>query len=167
MITAVRRINDGLLADVQESPNWPTDIAPRLQNAVRKFGGAAAEWALIEIPSALWVDINQAARQFAVQTGETVTGITQSTPPVVTIDVTTIENTGADTATITANVNDAGYTGLVTWRVILPDGSRLTEVEHMAAGATTLELTTTLEGEHWVQVETELHGVGSVEVTGV
>lgn len=167
MITAVRRASDGLLADIQICPQWPQETGPRINNAVVQFGGAAAEWALIEIPSALWVDINPAARQSASLDGQTVNGITQSTPPSMTSDKASIENDGAEVATITADVNDAEFAGTVRWSVALPDMTCVTAYDVMAGGVATLELTTTVEGAHSVAAEVELFGVSRVIVTGV
>lgn len=82
-------------------------------------------------------------------------------------DKSELENDGADSATITADVADASFTGQITWRVIAPDGTESIETEAMSAGQATLLVTTTQEGSHSVSAEVVDYGSKQIEIQGV
>lgn len=212
MITAVMRISDGLLADVQVwegvvSPikaNWreiiinyqagnypngeetpsPVDTAQynkaldyrelRKQQAVTQFGGALDDWVLVDIDNGLTATIDPMSRPYVdVMDGYTVTEITESTPPDLTADKTSIpvvtdpnNPTAGETITVTCDVGDAGYTGIVKWRMDTPDGSVITGSDNAVAGVDTWQISTTQEGVHWVTAETDTHGIARISFIG-
>lgn len=167
MITAVRRLLDGLLADIQMCPAFPKEEEPRLKNATAQFGGALDDWELMEIPPNVWpADYNPKARQFWFK-GYTFIGVTQSTPPGLSASKNTVQADGTDTVTITANVGDVTCTDVIRWTVQAPDGSTITGEENMVGGESTLELQTTALGAHTITVETEQFGLAALNIEGI
>lgn len=58
--TAVRRKNDGTLADIQSSANRPAAVEARIANAIKQHGGAAADWELVELTGEQMAEITRA-----------------------------------------------------------------------------------------------------------
>lgn len=167
MITAVRRKVDGLLADVQESAFFPADTSPRLQNAIAQLGGTAEDWAVYEVPASEWQNINLFGRQFATLSNNQITTLAQSNPPVLTASKNSLVADGIETALLEARFSDASYRGSVKWTIVAPEGDVLVSSENAVAGVASLSFSTLQEGLHRMMVETELHGVASLEIEGI
>lgn len=61
-ITAVRRKEDGRLADIQIVEFTVPDL--RIKNAQAEHGGRKTDWEVIEIDEGLWSDYNPRSEQF-------------------------------------------------------------------------------------------------------
>jgi hypothetical protein len=154
-------LGDGLLADIQDSPNLPADEAARVQNAVNKFGGQAEAWAVVVIPDGAWENINPKARQF--WDGES---LTQSEPPAAEMSAPTVEADGEAEITLLADF-ESELSGAVKVVITLPDGEQVSLDLEADGGVLEYGISTTLEGLHRVMVESELDGVGFTEFEGV
>jgi hypothetical protein len=166
MITAVIRLSDGLLADIQVSPNLPSDDMLRLANAVTQFGGTFANWQLVMVPEALWEGIDPKARQYAsVDGGGAIIDVLEVGPPTIDSDKSSIVADGVDTITISVDVGDAGYTGAVDWQVIAPDETVTEVADNAVAGIDTWAFAVTQVGEWLVVAETEAHGSATLSFT--
>jgi hypothetical protein len=165
MITVVRRLSDGLLADIQQGPGLPTDTGPRIQNAINKFGGVADDWAAYEVPSELWANINPAARQFATLADGAISSISQSTPPAAVLSAATVEADGVAEITLTVTIPD--YNGPVKLGIYPPLGEPSITTLTAINGEASEAISTEYEGGHQVMIETELAGVTWLEFTGV
>jgi hypothetical protein len=165
MITAVRRASDGLLADVQASPNFPANPAARQANAVAQFGGALGDWTVLEVPEGLWTGINTLARQFGTLAEGVISAISQSTPPAASLSAGTVENDGVAEITLTVTIPD--YAGPVQVVIYPPNGNKISSTVTAAGGVATEAISTEFEGLHRVMAETEAHGVAWATFEGV
>jgi hypothetical protein len=163
--TVVRRVSDGLLADIQQGPGLLEDTASRIQNSINQFGGGAGDWQALEVPENLWVNINPLARQFGTLTDGAITAISQSTPPFASLSNGTVQADGI--ATITLTVIIPGYAGPVKVTIAPPSGSSTTETLTAVAGVASDAISTDYEGLHSVVAETELQGVAFASFEGV
>lgn len=82
MITGVVRVRDGRVADVQQSTidTRGMNVGARVRNAMAEAGGEAEEWAVYQIPDAVWVGIDPLATQYATIENEVVVSVTQGEP---------------------------------------------------------------------------------------
>jgi hypothetical protein len=163
--TFVRRVSDGLLADIQQGPALSENTTPRINNAIAQFGGAASDWQALEVPDGLWVNINPLARQLATVANGQITSISQSTPPQAALSASTVDADGL--ATITLTVTIPNYSGPVSVKVYLPSGDVIASTLTAVAGLASDTISTEVDGLHSVIVETVAHGVAIVEFTGV
>lgn len=167
MITAIMRLSDGLLADIQVSPNLPLDDLPRLENAVTQFGGVPSSWRLVVVPDALWEGVDPTARQYASVDGSgAVIDVLEVGPPGIDGDKSSIVADGLETITITVDVGDAGYTGIVRWQVVAPDETLTETTDNAVAGSDFWTFAVTQVGEWLVAAETEAHGSATFRFAG-
>lgn len=167
MLTAVRRLSDNLLADIQASARWPADEAERVANALAEFGGASADWQLVEIPPALARAFDPRARQVGVFEGEVLVDISETVPPTLVAERAAVLADDADLVTLTFDAGDPAYSGPVAWLVVAPDGTCTAVTGTAAAGVDTWQLSTPAVGAHIVVAATGQHGLGTLAFEGV
>ena len=163
IFACARRKSDGLLSWAQTSPQSP-DQSAIIQNGIDAFGGVADDWGYAELSPQQYTAMQAAmpGRSYLIE-GE----LTSQSAPEVATDKSEIEDDGVDEATITFDVDDAGFTGDVTFIVSGPDGSRQTIVESAVAGVATLGLTTLLTGTIVIDARAEAYGDGIISLEGI
>lgn len=82
MITAAVRLSDGMVVDVQISTIdvRGMNVGARVRNAMAEAGGEAEDWAVYQIPDALWVEIDPLATQYVTIENEAVVAVRQGEP---------------------------------------------------------------------------------------
>jgi hypothetical protein len=161
MYSSAKRITDGLLTSVVNSPNIQ-DEAAAIANAVVAIGGVAADWQLVELTSEQYqaVMAGLPGRPFLVAGV-----VTTATPPGVSLSNGTVQADGI--ATITLTVTIPGYAGPVKVTINPPSGSSTTETLTAVAGVASDAISTDYLGLHSITVETTLQGVAFASFEGV
>lgn len=90
-----------------------------------------------------------------------------SGPPTLSVNKSQIENDGVDSITITCQLDDNTLEDEIRWSVTAPDGTVVTAAQNAVNGVDTWELTTSHEGVHQVQVETDEFGSAGISFEGV
>lgn len=161
MRTCVRHKTSNLLVDHQDTPGLPTstdDRVNRIASAISSAGGLFADWEVIQIPNEMWSGLNLKAELTAVFTGGQLTGITQSTPPI----LSKVDGAGS----VTVNLSAGAYNGEVKWTCITPTGEMIQDAGTAANGADSWEIETS-EGNYLVQAIVPGFGVGAISFEGV
>lgn len=145
---AARRLSDGLLTGVQSSPKTPNEAT-----MIAK-GGATEDWQYVELTQQQYDGVIAALPGRSFLNNDS---ITSATPPQLSSEVTR-----AGEVTVTCDVGDATYTGLISWECISPDGLSHADSANAVAGVDTWVIATGQIGNYAVRAEAELFGVSEI-----
>jgi hypothetical protein len=148
---AARRLADGLLTGMQGSPNTP-DEATMISKGVNFDGGAPETWAMVTLTQQQHDAVIAALPGRSFLSDDT---ITSATPPQLSSEVTDVGE-----VTVTCDVGDAGYDGLISWECVPPDGIARQDSGTAVAGVDTWVIQTGQQGSYAVRVDVEQFGSG-------
>lgn len=155
MYWTLRNINNYIIHGVYETPNMP-DIEDRKLQASVDLGGTVNDWEFIELNLTNFLKIRNAlpARSKLVN-GEIINAL----PILTTLSKTTINSDGLDTTTLNIDLQDTNYNGNVNIKIKTPIGDIISTDLLCNAGKAEDTITTSIEGVHYITIETVLHGL--------
>lgn len=161
--SSTRRKSDGWLSWPNETPNLPTS-SEQLTSLASRLGGVAEDYEYVELSQEQFDAINLAkpGRSFLVGNS-----ISSAIAPTAAIDRTEVPSDDTTLVTISVNVHDASYAGLVSCMVICPDNVVIKDSDNAVAGVAQFQIATPQLGIHKIELESEKHGVAFTEFTGV